>query len=276
MLKRLVCLVMLAVPVTAASQTPGRLAFSATLDSIRVHARPNEVVTRQFQLTLDENQPRTHFRARVEDYWRSEDGRESFYGQPGTLRRSCGPWVSINPVDAVVGPGETLTVRTTVNVPAEVLDGGFWCVLTVDEVPDPEARQAGVGVRFLASVSTGIFVYVGEVDRDASIVDLDLAGEEVRIRVQNDGNAPVGIEGQVEWLQVGSDTPVATVDLPRFTVFTEPMVQGLLRAPLPAAHALPDGRYLMRAILDFDGDHYIGAEREVTVVRAGEKNGGDR
>ncbi len=276
MLKRLVCLALLGVPVTAASQTPGRLAFSTTLESIKVEARPNEVITRQFQLTLDRHQPRTHFRAKVEDFWRSEDGRESFYGPPGTLRRSCAPWMSVNPVDAVVEPGETLVVRTTVNVPGEVREGGFWCVLTVDEVPDPESGQAGVGVRFLASVSTGVFVYVGEVERSASILDLDVRDEAVHLRVRNDGNAPLGIEGRVEWHLPEGDEAVASIDLPRATVFTEPIVEGVMAAALPPRDALPSGRYLVRAVLDFGGAHYIGAEREIDIVRAGDPDGGRR
>jgi hypothetical protein len=267
MFRRMLCLLLLSAPVAAADQVPGRLAFSATLDSIRIEARPDQVITRQFRLSLDANQPRTRFRAKVEDWWRSEDGQQSFYADAGTLRRSCARWVDVNPVDSVVDPGGTLVVRVTVSIPHEVPNGGFWCALTVDEVPDPEAVSAGVGVTFLASVSTGIFVYLGDVRREASILDLDVDSTVARVRLQNDGNAPLGIDGRIEFIAPGSTDVVATAILPRHTVLPEPSTVGVMGAPLPPAEVLPDGPYLMRAILDYGVDHYIGAERDVVVSR---------
>ena len=85
--KWIAILLLAAAPLVAADQQPGRLSFSATLESIRVNARPDDVITRQFKLTLDPQQPRSTFHAKVEDFWRSEDGTQSFYGTPGTLRR---------------------------------------------------------------------------------------------------------------------------------------------------------------------------------------------
>ena len=267
-MKPLLCCILLGLPFAPAVQNPGGLSFSATLDSIKIYAHPEQVVTRQFHLTLDANQPRTHFRAHVDDWWRSVDGKQSFYANPGTLTHSCAKWVSLNPVESAVAPGETLVVRISIAVPAEVTAGGFWCALTVDEVPDPLAAPTGVGVRFVASVSTGIFVYFDPVDRRATIADLDVAHEETRIRVHNDGNAPLGVEGRVEFYAPGSETPAATLSLARSTVLTEPSRDGLLTTALPPPATVPTGHYRVRAILDFGGDHYIGAEREVDIVRA--------
>jgi hypothetical protein len=273
MCRRVLCLLLLSVPLSAADQQPGRLAFSATLESIKINGRPDEVVTRQFRLTLHPDQPRTRFHASVEDFWRSEDGAQSFYAAPGTLRRSCGRWVSVNPVDTAVEPGGTLVVRVSVAIPHEVPNGGFWCALTVDEVPDPEAASSGVGVKFLASVSTGIFVYLGDVQRAASIVDLDVTPDRAQVRVRNEGNAPLGVEGRIEFLTPGADRALATVTLPRNTLLTEPSVEGVFAAALPAQADLPDGPYLMRAVLDYGADHYIGAEREVVVSRTPGRGG---
>lgn len=269
---RRVCslLLLLTAPLgAAADQNPARLSFSATLESIKISGRPDEVVTRQFKLTLDPNQPTTHFKAHVEDWWRSEDGQQSFYGAPGTLAHSCAKWVSLNPVESAVSAGETLTVRVTVAVPHELSNGGYWCALTLDEVPDPEAAAQGVGVHFLASVSTGVFVYVDPVDRDASITGLDITADRAVVRVHNEGNAPLGIEGKVEFYAPGTKTPAAVVDLPRATLLTEPSKDGTFGAPLPAAGSLPSGTYHVRAILDFGADHYIGAERDLTITREG-------
>lgn len=261
----LVLWMVLAAPVAA--QTPGGLSFRATLDSIRIDAQPQHVVTRQFSLTLDANQKETRFRARVEDWWRSEDGAQSFYGAPGKLRHSCARWVSLNPVESSVKPGETLVIRITVSVPVEMASAGYWCALTVDEIPDPLAVEAGVGVRFVASVSTGIFVNVGRIERAARIVDLQVSGEQAFLKLRNEGNAPVGVDGRLEFYAPGGTAPLATTVVPRGTLLTEPSVEGTIIARLPPASGLPSGRYRVRAILDYGAPHYIGAEREIELVR---------
>lgn len=251
----------------AYAQTPGGLSFQATLESIRVDARPAQVITRQFRLTLDRNQRETHFRARIEDWWRNEDGSQSFYAEPGKLRHSCGRWVSLNPVESSVKPGETLVIRLTISVPVEMASGGYWCALTVDEIPDPKDVPSGVGVRFVASVSTGIFVNVGRIERAARILDLGLRQNGVFVRVRNEGNTPLGIEGRFEFFAAGAQEPSATLMIPRTTVLTEPSPDGVLQVRLPAAPELPSGQYRVRAILDYGAPHYIGAEGELSVVR---------
>lgn len=260
-----------AAPVQAQETRPKGLSFQATLDSIKIEAQPQHVITRQFKLTLDADQPETRFRARVEDWWRSEDGAQSFYGSAGTLRHSCARWVSLNPVESSVKPGGTLIIRITLSVPVEMASGGYWCALTVDEIPDPLAVQEGVGVKFVASVSTGIFVNVGTIARSARILDLQTSADTVMVRLRNDGNAPVGIDGRLEFYTPGASTATATVVVPRGTLLTEPSLDSTLLVRLPPAAQLPSGRYRVRAILDYGASHYIGAEREVELVRASDQ-----
>jgi hypothetical protein len=263
----LALLSLIAVPASAIAQGPGGLSFQATLESIKVDAQPGQVLTRQFRLTLDPNQRETRFKARIEDWWRSEDGTQSFFGEPGKLRHSCGRWVSLNPVLSAVRPGETLTIRISVAIPGEMASGGYWCVLTVDEIPDPAVASTGPGVRFIASVSTGIFVNVGTVERSARILEVDVAAEQAFIKLRNEGNTPVGIDGRLEFYAPGTTTPTATVVVPRGTILTEPSVNGTLTAILPPAADLPSGRYRVRAILDYGASHFIGAEKEIELLR---------
>ncbi|MBA2304562.1 MAG: hypothetical protein H0W08_18285 [Acidobacteria bacterium] len=252
----------------ALAQSPkGGLSFQATLDSIKFDAQPGQVVTRQFKLTLDADQPETRFRARIEDWWRSEDGTQSFYGEGGKLRHSCGRWVSLNPVESSVKPGETLVIRITVAIPVEMATGGYWCALTVDEIPDPQDTTSGVGVRFVASVSTGIFINIGAVERAARILDLQVGADQAFLKLRNEGNTFVGVDGRLEFYADGATTPTATIVVPRGTLLTEPSPEGTLICKLPPITALPSGRYRVRAILDYGAPHYIGAEREIEVLR---------
>lgn len=245
---------------------PG-LTFNATLGAVRIAARPGDVYTRQFQLSLDANQPRAQFKAHFEDWWRSEDGRESFYAPPGAIRQSCSSWATANPVESAVEPGGTLVVRYTIAVPLEIEPGGYWCALTIDQVPDPATVRPGVGVRFLASISTGIFIDIGAVTRAADITDVRVEAGRATVGMRNVGNTPVPVEGRVEFVRPGTTDPLAVVAIPRGTLLPERVTTGIFGAPLPDVVALPPGRYLVRAVMDIGLAHYIGAEREITVTR---------
>jgi hypothetical protein len=248
------------------------LRFTSTFEPIRVELKPGETQTQSFSLTLARDERTTRFRAKIEDWWSSEDGRQSFYKPVGTVPRTCGRWITINPVEATVPPGGTLEVRVSVSVPRDAQPGGYWCVLTTDEVSTP-ARAGGVGMQFLASVSVGVFVDVVPVTRSIRIAEVRLGADDGSIRVQNTGNTPVVVEGRFEFLRPNGTKPVAKTDLPRTTLVLDPAPVRLITAKLPSVSALPSGRYLVRAILDIGLDHYVGAQKEMDVRRetAGEK-----
>jgi len=253
----------LCTPATPAQAT----SFQATLTAIKFNARPGQVLSGAFRLTLDKDQRKTRFHSHAEDWWRSEDGKQSFYTEPGSHERSCGTWVTINPVEAEALPDETLIIRLTVAVAPDAKPGGYWCALTVDEQLDPTASTDGVAMAFLASVSTAIYVYVGAIDQNAGITGVAVGSDIATVRLQNIGNTPLTIEGKMEFRRAGQDEPVAIVNLDRGVLFTYPQKTGLFSARLPDAAALPSGVYTVRAIVDFGGDHYIGVERQLNVDR---------
>lgn len=254
--------------IVPAGDTAHAITFEAALAPIRIAARPGQVVTTSYRLALAKDEPRTHFKIDVQDWWRSEDGSQSFYAPAGSLTHSCGRWVSLDPVEASASGGEALSVRLTISVPRELRPGGYWCALTVDEMPDPlSGPPDGVGVRFLASVSTAIYVNVDPIERGAEILAVDVKDNEIVARMRNTGNAPVVVEGRFEFFKPAGDRPVAVVDLARTTLLTEPVTTGVFASTLPDADKLPEGRYLVRLIVDIGLDHYIGIQREIDLRR---------
>ena len=87
------------------------------------------------------------------------------------------------------------------------------------------------------------------------------------VKLRNDGNTPLGIEGRFEFIKPGATEPTAVVTLTRGTLLTQPIVTGLFSVKLPDAALLPSGRYLVRAIIDYGVDHYIGTQREMNIER---------
>lgn len=260
---------LLAVAAAAFIASPAEaVTFNASFAPIRMSAKPGQVLTTSYRLGLDEADPRTHFKVEVQDWWRSEDGRQSFYAPAGSISRSCGHWVSANPMEATVTGGEALNIRLTVSVPHDVQPGGYWCALSVDEVPDPLAMMPeGVGVKFLASVSTGVYVYIDPIERGADVLAIDVDGRRATARIENTGNTPTAVEGRFEFVRPGETAPVAVVALPRNMLLTEPVRTAALSVQLPDAATLPSGRYTVRLILDIGLDHYIGLQRSVDLVR---------
>ena len=171
-------------------------------------------------------------------------------------------------MEATVAGGESLNIRLTVSVPQDVQPGGYWCALSVDEMPDPLAvMPEGVGVKFLASVSTGVYVYIDPVERGADVLAIDVDGSLATARIENTGNTPTAVEGRFEFVRPGETTPVAVVTLPRNMLLTEPVRTAAFSVPLPDVATLPSGRYTVRLILDIGLDHYIGLQRSVDLVR---------
>ncbi len=244
------------------------LKFHSDMNSIKIEAQPGQVVTRAYHLTLDKGEKKTQFKAHLEDWWRSEDGKQSFYRPAGSIKHSCASWITLNPAEAAIGPGETLTVRISTVVPADIKSGGYWCALTVDEVADPlKTAPQGVGVVFTASVSVGIFISITPVDRNAKILQLSGNGTDTELKVVNEGNCPLGIEGRIEFYAPSDTTkPIATVKLARTTVLPEPINTIIITAPLPETAQLPNGKYLVRAVLDIGLTHYIGAQKTMDIV----------
>lgn len=245
------------------------LSFHANLNSIKVDASPGEVLNSKFQMSLADGQSQTQFHLRTQDFYRSEDGRQSFYKPAGTLAHSCANWVAINPVEATVLPGADLNARLTINVPADVKPGGYWCVLTVDEVPDPHrVTPKGVGMELFASISVGVFVNVLPVQKSIKIQDVRAEANRIVIKVENTGDAPFSAEGHVDFLKSGDEVATTTVNLPRTSLFCEPVNTSLLAADLPDEKILPAGHYRVRVILDIGLDHYIGVQKEMEIDRA--------
>lgn len=233
-----------------------------------IQARPGQVVNKTFTLTLPQDAQTTQFKAHIEDWWRSEDNRQTFYAAPGTLHRSCGLWCTINPVESSVKPGETLTIKLSVRIPENVEPGGYWAALTVDEVPDPLApKPNGVAMVFRASISVGLFVEVSPCKRAARLIGARLDGEKIAVRMCNDGNVPLKVTGMVEFYKPGDERPIAVAKMGAEPLLPEPTNVCEYDIALPASDVLPSGKYKVRIIVDAGLDFLMGAEKELDITR---------
>ena len=237
--------------------------------NISIQARPGQIANRTFNLTLAKDAPSTHFKAHVQDWWRSADNRQTFYAAPGSIRRSCGLWCSINPVEATVKPGETLTIRLSIRVPDDIKPGGYWAALTVDEVPDPLAPEpSGIAMVFRGSVSIGIFIEIPPAVRSAKLAGIQISEDKLLVKLCNDGDIPLRVNGAFEFYRLEEDKLVATVKIGGEPLLPDPINTCEFSVALPSAKELPSGKYKVRAIMDVGLDYLLGAEKQLEIIRA--------
>lgn len=253
---------------TAGGSKAWAIGFHFYPANISVQGKPGQVVNRTFTLGLSKDSEPARFQARTEDWWRSPDNSETFYAAPGTLRRSCAKWCSINPVETGLKPGEKMVIKVSVAVPADAQPGGYWAALTVDQIRDPLApKPHGIGVLFRGSVSVGIFVEVPNATRSAKITGIKVAGETVAVTLRNDGNMPLRVNTKFEFYRAGEEKPAASVTLPGQPLLPEPTNTCEFSGPLPSVKDLPTGKYKVRVIVDTGLDYLMGAEKELDVTR---------
>lgn len=246
------------------------LTFHAALSPIHAVALPGEVVNRDFTLSLPATEARTQFKLHVQDFYRSEDLKQSFYKDPGTLPQSCAPWVQINPVETAVDPGTTLDAKISIVVPGDAKPGGYWCVLCVDQVPDPLAPplpDGSIGMRCLASITLGIYVDIEPVNIQGRITAVSIDGQSASVTVADTGDCPVFASGRFEFVRPGQTAPFVSVPIAKTTIYPQPINSARLSVTLPGSDKLPSGSYLVRVVVDIGLDHYIGVQKEIELSR---------
>jgi hypothetical protein len=262
-----------AVLVAATGTVAQPMQLTGTFNSTKLYAKPGQTLNSTFQLTLDPTYHPTVFHSTISDFYHSEDGKQSYYPPAGTVPHSCGKWVTLNPIEKRINPGDKLDVRLTVAVPAGTAPGGYWCELNVDQLPDPVDEntdpngETQVHISFLASISTGIFVFVQPLQRSAQVVSVDVSSEVASVRLINDGNTPLAVEGRFEFSGEPLTAGPVKVPLPRTTVFLEPENRAIISVPLPPPDQLPSGPYIVRLVLDIGLDHLIGVQRRIELQR---------
>ncbi len=244
------------------------ISFHFSPTSIMIEARPGQTVNRSLTLTLAKDAGPTQFKARIEDWWRSAENDRTFYAAPGTLKRSCGKWCTINPMETAVGSGNTMTVKLSIRIPDDAKPGGYWTALTIDEVPDPTvSRPEGVAMTFRASLSVGIYIEIPVVTKKARITGVTVDKKVARVTLINEGNTPLRINGSFEFYKIGDDKPIATITLGGEPLLPEPINTCAFSCALPDAQKLPSGKYKVRVIVEAGLDHLMGAEKEIGILR---------
>jgi P pilus assembly chaperone PapD len=121
------------------------------------------------------------------DWNLSEEGKILYY-PADSLSNSCSRWITINPAEFVLAPGEVKDVRITFEIPSES-KGGYWSVIFFEGKP-PEEEEWTPLVKLAGRV--GITTYLdiaGTTEKDAEIKKMELEESgELKMELKNNGN----------------------------------------------------------------------------------------
>lgn len=236
------------------------------IDKTEMFLNPSDPRERTGVLVVrNEGDVRGQATIKIEDWDRAESGTNRFF-EAGTLPRSCARALRVFPLTLNLAAGEAQSVRVdfdSTQAPG-IAGRECWSVVLVEStVPQMGAN----GRMLLYRLRTGVKVYalprglttegqVADVAVITAIRDSAQASDTVEVAFQNTGTKHVVAHGRVEVRRPDNST-VAIVDLP--AAYALPGSTMRVRAALPA---LPVGRYVVLAVVDYGGSEIAAAQLE--------------
>ena len=135
--------------------------------------------------------------------WRLDPWGVVSYFPPGSLTTSCSDWISINPREFTLPPGEQEIVRVSFDVPPET-EGSFWSVIFIEGKP-PEREEWTPLIQLTGRIGVSTYVEIaGTVMRQATIKDMKVEDNSVIVEFYNEGNHWVRPEIKL-WISRGKE-----------------------------------------------------------------------
>lgn len=198
----------------------------------------------------------------VQDWDRSEAGENRYYPL-GTLPTSCASHIKVFPSVLQLGARTAQTVRVALDSAASV-PHGCYAILFIETPPPPRSAK-GDAVTY--SLRYGVKVYV-EPDGapTAELEDIflerkptDSTARQLVIAYRNTGARQTMAHGRVE-IRRTDNTLVSSLDVSEFP--TLPGATRRLGVPLPA---LPRGKYVLLALLDYEGSEIAAGQVDLEI-----------
>jgi P pilus assembly chaperone PapD len=199
---------------------------------------------------------------RFEDWDRTEGGISQWYPQ-GTLPSSCASRMQLFPASVSLDPGATQAVRVLLDS-AATISKECWSAVVVETVP-PRV-EGGRTISYIVRTAIKIYVEPQALHADGEIADLRIqpkstaGSDSVDVLFHNSGEKHLETSGTIEFRRPDNSV-AAKLELP--TLYTLPAAKSRARVGVPA---LPPGRYIVLALLDFGGDQIAAAQSEYEVV----------
>jgi hypothetical protein len=110
--------------------------------------------------------------------WGLDEKGKIVYHDVGYLDGSCSKWITVNPAEFTLGPGEVKKIRVTFDIPPESA-GGYWSVIFFDGRP-PEEEEWTPLVQLAGRVGITAYLEVaGTTFKEAEIKGMEMGEDGV-------------------------------------------------------------------------------------------------
>jgi P pilus assembly chaperone PapD len=209
-----------------------------------------------------------------EDWDRAENGDNQFMPS-GSNSNSCGALMSVFPVAFRLEPAGEQTIRVAIEkVPSSAKE--CWEIVFVQDVPQKRAPTQS-GLQYTLRTGVKIYVAPGGLTRDAAVTHMAVAQgartpaavesavspqakERITIQFTNTGQLHLAAKGKIEIRRLDNSTAVE-LPIPEFP--TLPGAVRRLEVDIPPA--LPAGRYVALAMIDFGSREIAAGHLELTI-----------
>ncbi len=254
---------------TASAQ--GGLAVEVT--PLRVELKMAAKATHTQVITLrNDGKEAMVVRARVDEYWLSDDGTPQFKFAAANTPYSAAGWVRLNPSTVTIAPGQTASVRATTTVPADALDGAYRCAVMFEfDPPGLDLKAARKDMQFRGRVATIVYATVGAPKTAIELVDLQVqaargGAHEVIATLTNTGRGYARTKGTVVISATGG-VVIRQLPLPGVPVLPESRRQFRVTTAGPGQSPLEPGQYTVEVRIDVGQAALIVGETSFEVPR---------
>lgn len=202
---------------------------------------------------------------RIEDWDRTEEGTNRWF-PVGTVPGACGSYLEVFPASVVLEPGATQAVRISLDSTIS-LDRECWAGVVVETI---ESREiSGRHAAYVLRTATKVYIRPEGLLPRGEVVAMEIvpadsgvrnsAVGEIELVVENLGGLQIVSRGELQ-LRRPDNSVVSSLPIP--PLYTLPGARSKVRLPL---NAIPQGRYVALAILDYGGPELAAGQLEVTV-----------
>jgi hypothetical protein len=206
----------------------------------------------------NDGQDVVHVQASLSDFTIAPNGQHVFMA-PGKSAFSLAPYMSVNPREFDIQPGQFQQVRVSFTVP-EHKAGEYATIIFFQTRPTRKPGSIGFSERIAAK----FYALVGDTGRiggevDNVAVQPASGAQKVVVGFKNGGNVHVYVNGRVEIRKGGQVVE-------KLPVATQQLVERGARVVLEATGKnLPAGTYDAVAVLDYGGPKLTGGQTTFTV-----------
>ncbi len=224
--------------------------------------------TQAVTLTNRGNEPvRVH--ARVDDWFIARDGTPQFRLSEGSVSYSAAAWIRVNPVEQVLQPNGTGTMRFTITVPATTAPGGYHAAIMFEFSPEGTAPAARKGVMFQGRIATVVYVITGTPKPAVELTDVQprlVAKQPPRVAVtlKNTGHVHVRTKGQM-LIYDKSGAVLRRVPMPDVPILPESERDVVVDMEVDNQPPLPPGEYRVEVRVDIGLPEILVGETTVTI-----------